>query len=458
MLAALTLGRKPIEQLNAEGAFASEKSYCHEIASPETCTTAYRYKAEGGAGSVCDRFSLTGLDCSGSDGHLQKQASATDAKYESGHAISTAPVTAISADAAARESMYPAKYFVRMGLRPHLSVSGKPLPSYGVGLFPTRLTCTGWEGCDSYSASDLGVYEAGDHVKVSISAAGAIQLHARGALIKTTDDGVAAGYDWYGIVALWTSGSWVDDIQLEQLLSPELQLCELDSNNTCQAVSHYCASPPPAVPPLLPPPSPPPNVEAYDCSAHPNPHQIVGCGTGNIQLVELDMLTGTYTTLYTFSDSPFALRYANAIALNPVDGIAYGKFTDLNDQDFFCRFSADPSSEPLQCLCALSAAGKGGVLGGGELNSGTIVNDVYYVGQATYNLRAVPGVSSLTTGSPGTECPGSWILGSRDAGFSGGSLNFAVAALTFDVSALGLGALYTRALVYLTHFPPPSLP
>ena len=169
---------------------------------------------------MCDRFSLTGLDCSGSDGHLQKQASATDAKYESGHAISTAPVTAISADAAARESMYPAKYFVRMGLRPHLSVSGKPLPSYGVGLFPTRLTCTGWEGCDSYSASDLGVYEAGDHVKVSISAAGAIQLHARGALIKTTDDGVAAGYDWYGIVALWTSGSWVDNVQLTYPQSP----------------------------------------------------------------------------------------------------------------------------------------------------------------------------------------------------------------------------------------------
>ena len=107
-----------------------------------------------------------------------------------------------------------------MGLRPHPSVSGKPLPSYGVGLFPTRLTCTGWEGCDSYSASDLGVYEAGDHVKVSISAAGAIQLHARGALIKTTDDGVAAGYDWYGIVALWTSGSWVDNVQLTYPQSP----------------------------------------------------------------------------------------------------------------------------------------------------------------------------------------------------------------------------------------------
>ena len=207
---------------------------------------------------MCDRFSLTGLDCSGSDGHLQKQASATDAKYESGHAISTAPVTAISADAAARDSVLP--YYVRVGLH---HMPGLSLPSYGVGLSPTRLTCTGWEGCDSYSASDLGVYEAGDHVKVSISAAGAIQLHARGALIKTTDDGVAAGYDWYGIVALWTSGSWVDDVQLEQLLSPELQLCELDSNNTCQAVSHYCASPPPAVPPMLPPPFGPPPFATF---------------------------------------------------------------------------------------------------------------------------------------------------------------------------------------------------
>ena len=66
----------------------------------------------------------------------------------------------------------------------------------------------------------VGVYEAGDHVKVSISAAGAIQLHARGALIKTTADGVAAGYDWYGIVALWTSGSWVDNVQLTYPQSP----------------------------------------------------------------------------------------------------------------------------------------------------------------------------------------------------------------------------------------------
>ena len=85
-----------------------------------------------------------------------------------------------------------------------------------------------------------------------------------------------------------------------------------------------------------------------------------------MQLVELDMLTSTYTTLYTLSDSPFVVKHHNAIALNPVDGIAYGKFTDPNDQDFFCRFSADPSSEPLQCLCALTNAGKGGVLGLGS--------------------------------------------------------------------------------------------
>ena len=78
-----------------------------------------------------------------------------------------------------------------------------------------------------------------------------------------------------------------------------------------------------------------------------------------MQLVELDMLTGTYTTLYTLSDSPFVVKHHNAIALNPVDGIAYGKFTDPNDQDFFCRFSADQTAEPTQCLCSLTAAGKG---------------------------------------------------------------------------------------------------
>ena len=53
-------------------------------------------------------------------------------------------------------------------------------------------------------------------------------------------------------------------------------------------------------------------------------------------------------------------------------------------------------------------------------------------------MDAVTGVSGLTAGSPGTECPGSWILGSRDDGFSGGSPSYGIAALTFDVSGLGL--------------------
>ena len=175
---------------------------------------------------------------------------------------------------------------------------------------------------------------------------------------------------------------------------------------------------------------------AYDCAGHPNPHQVVKVG-GTIQLVELDMLTGAYTSLYTFASW---VKYANAIALNPTDGIAYGKFTDGFDQDFLCRFSADPVSEPMECLCALSTAANGGINNGGELNSATIVNDVYYVGMAAWNLRAVTGVSSLRGGSSGAECPGSWIFGSRKDGFGGRTANsFGLASRTFDVSALGLG-------------------
>merc|ERR1711965_687232 len=98
---------------------------------------------------------------------------------------------------------------------------------------------------------------------------------------------------------------------------------------------------------------------------------------GFYKLVELDIPTGVYSDVHTVQldtavDAGGAHpSYANAFAINPTDDIAYGKFTDGNTQDFFCRFAADQIAEPMECLCALSAVGKG-----------------------TKNLRTIPSVST----------------------------------------------------------------
>ena len=193
------------------------------------------------------------------------------------------------------------------------------------------------------------------------------------------------------------------------------------------------------------------SVSAFDCTNDPNPMQIVK-QVGVYKLIELDISTGVYSDVHTVQldtavDAGGANpSYANAFAINPTDDIAYGKFTDGNTQDFLCRFAADQIAEPMECLCALSAAGKGGATGSGELNSATIVNDIYYVGMGTKNLRTIPSVSTCFANtscfapgapSPFTQCPGAWIFGNRADGF-GGSLDFAVDTIDFDVGALNL--------------------
>ena len=173
---------------------------------------------------------------------------------------------------------------------------------------------------------------------------------------------------------------------------------------------------------------------------------------GVYKLIELDISTGVYSDVHTVQldtavDADRANpSFANAFAINPTNDIAYGKFTDSSDQDFFCRFAANQTAEPMECLCALSAAGNGGAKGSGELNSATIVNDIYYVGMGTRNLRIIPNVSTCFydtscfapgAPSPFTQCPGAWIFGNRADGF-GDSLSFAVGSVDFDISALKL--------------------
>ncbi|EOD05745.1 hypothetical protein EMIHUDRAFT_438875, partial [Emiliania huxleyi CCMP1516] len=116
------------------------------------------------------------------------------------------------------------------------------------------------------------------------------------------------------------------------------------------------------------------SVSAFDCTNHPNPMQIVK-KTGDYSLIELDISTGVYSDVHTVQldtavDAGGANpSFANAFFINPIDDIAYGKFTDGNNQDFFCRFAANQIAEPMECLCALSIVGKGGTRSGGELNS-----------------------------------------------------------------------------------------
>jgi len=83
---------------------------------------------------------------------------------------------------------------------------------------------------------------------------------------------------------------------------------------------------------------------------------------GVYKLIELDISTGVYSDVHTVQldtavDAGRANpSLANAFAINPTNDIAYGKFTDSNTQDFFCRFAANQTAEPMECLCALSAA------------------------------------------------------------------------------------------------------
>ena len=183
----------------------------------------------------CSDFTLTGVFCAGLGARLNKTS--TTLSYADGRAATAAPVHGIGVTTPAMNSHY-----VRVGLSASSTSSS---PTFGAALFPRGLACTGWDSCDSYAAN-LGPFGEGDEVTISEDDSGAISLRHNGTLLRRSAAGAARG-SWYGIVAFYDPGSWVESVQLEWPMP----------SRPPQPPS----APPPPRPPSVPPSSPvPPGI------------------------------------------------------------------------------------------------------------------------------------------------------------------------------------------------------
>lgn len=174
----------------------------------------------------CHDLNLLGVSCAEPGVWLNKTATASS--YSDNYAITAAPVQGIGVTTPVRSG----HTIIRIGLS---ASSTSSIPTFGAALFPSRLTCTGWEGCNSYGA-DLGLFDEGDELLISEDDAGAVSLRHNGTLLRKS--AASAGRrSWYGVVTFYKHGAWVPSVHLERV-SPN-------------------QPPQPPLPPL-PPPSPPP--------------------------------------------------------------------------------------------------------------------------------------------------------------------------------------------------------